>query len=211
MSKKRKSLATSLEEVDRTVYSTFCSGANSLSQLYSQAMNQQKLSFQAGERHGLEKLYQWILRQQEEGSRVAPVDIVTYLRTDLDCCGEDVAPMQNQHLQATMHIPNMASSGSSGAPPGSGQGFQSEHSEQQRSKNDVFSDALSSPVRRSLQNYHIAQRNYYTNGVQNENGPNGPHSDRHQNRDPNNPVNSSDSSMDMHADSPGHDSSYRQL
>lgn len=27
-----------------------------------------------------EKLYQWILRQQEEGSRVAPVDIVTYLQ-----------------------------------------------------------------------------------------------------------------------------------
>lgn len=53
MGKKRKSLATSLDEVDRTMYSTFCSAANSLSQLYTQAMNQQKLSFLSGERHGM--------------------------------------------------------------------------------------------------------------------------------------------------------------
>lgn len=53
MAKKRKSLAMSLDEVDRTMYSSFCSAANSLSQLYTQSMNQQKLSFQAGEREGL--------------------------------------------------------------------------------------------------------------------------------------------------------------
>lgn len=53
MAKKRKSLATSLDEVDRTMYSTFCSAANSLSQLYSQALSHQKLSFLSGERHGL--------------------------------------------------------------------------------------------------------------------------------------------------------------
>lgn len=53
MGKKRKSVATRLDEVDRTMYATFCSAANSLSQLYTQTMNQQKLSFQAGERHGL--------------------------------------------------------------------------------------------------------------------------------------------------------------
>lgn len=46
-------MATSLDEVDRSMYSTFCGAANSLSQLYTQAMNHQKLSFQAGERHGL--------------------------------------------------------------------------------------------------------------------------------------------------------------
>ncbi|OMO98642.1 hypothetical protein COLO4_13788 [Corchorus olitorius] len=53
MGKKRKSIATSLDEVDRTMYASFCSAANSLSQLYTQAMNQQKLSFQAGKRHSL--------------------------------------------------------------------------------------------------------------------------------------------------------------
>lgn len=32
-----------------------------------------------------EKLYQWILRQQQEGSRVATIDIVTHLQV-LFCC-----------------------------------------------------------------------------------------------------------------------------
>lgn len=53
MAKKRKSVATRLDEVDRTMYTTFCNAANSLSQLYTQAMNQQKIAFQAGERHGM--------------------------------------------------------------------------------------------------------------------------------------------------------------
>lgn len=53
MAKKRKSDATRLDEVDRTMYTTFCSAANSLSQLYTQAMNHQRLCFQAGERHAL--------------------------------------------------------------------------------------------------------------------------------------------------------------
>ncbi|KAL7245846.1 hypothetical protein ACSBR2_001054 [Camellia fascicularis] len=199
MGKKRKSVATSLDEVDRTMYSTFCSAANSLSQLYTQAMNQQKLSFQAGERHGLEKLYQWILRQQEGGSRVNTIDILAHLQTELDCCGEEPSmspralPTQNQHSQPTMHLTNsgiLVSSGSSGA-PSVGQGF---HCDQQ-SKNYVFSNALSSPVRLSLQNYHITQGG---NGFRN----NEPTFVQHQNRDSNS-YNSNDSSMDMHADSPG--------
>lgn len=53
MAKKRKSDASRLDEVDRGMYTTFCSAANSLSQLYTHAMHQQKLSFQAGERHSL--------------------------------------------------------------------------------------------------------------------------------------------------------------
>ncbi|XP_072978826.1 uncharacterized protein [Typha angustifolia] len=69
MGTKRKSEATRLDEVDRTLYSTFCDAANSLSQLYTQAMNHQKFSFKAGELHSLEMLYEWILRELEQGSR----------------------------------------------------------------------------------------------------------------------------------------------
>ncbi|KAL6508134.1 hypothetical protein OROHE_021676 [Orobanche hederae] len=53
MAKKRKSDATRLGEVDRRMYTAFYSAANNLSQLYSQAMHQQRLSFQAGERHAM--------------------------------------------------------------------------------------------------------------------------------------------------------------
>ncbi|KAE8706923.1 TSL-kinase interacting protein 1-like isoform X1 [Hibiscus syriacus] len=75
MSKKRKSEATRLDEVCRSMNTTFCSAANSLSQLYSHAMNHQGLSFQAGERHAMEKLFQWILRQRQ-GLKVKTADIV---------------------------------------------------------------------------------------------------------------------------------------
>ena len=54
MARKRKTdVPPRLDEADRTLYSTFCGAANSLSQLYSQATAQQKLSFQSGERHAL--------------------------------------------------------------------------------------------------------------------------------------------------------------
>ncbi|QCE08057.1 uncharacterized protein LOC114190080 [Vigna unguiculata] len=155
MAKKRKSIASSMDEVDRTMYASFSSAANSLSHLYTLSMNRHKLSFQAGERHSLEKLYQWIRRQQEGGSRVAPVDILGYIQNELDYCGEEPCmspriPQQHQQSQPLMH----ATVTGSGFPvttefPGQtlmGQGLRSEHSDNQ-SKNSVFSNALSNPVR----------------------------------------------------------------
>jgi hypothetical protein len=54
MGRKRKNEAvTRLDEADRTLYTAFRGAANSLSQLYTQSMTQQKLSFQAGERHAM--------------------------------------------------------------------------------------------------------------------------------------------------------------
>ncbi|KAK9080799.1 hypothetical protein SSX86_000557 [Deinandra increscens subsp. villosa] len=174
MGKKRKSLATSLDEVDRTMYSTFCNAANSLSQLYSQAMSQQKLSFLSGERHGLEKLYQWISKQDAEGLRVTSEDILAYIEAELELSVED-PPMASRTSQQNQQVTNpFISSGSSSGP----------HHDQQ-SRNYIFSNALSSPVRRSLQNYHISQEAY------------GSRNNDHQ-----------DSSMDMHADNTGHDSTH---
>ncbi|KAL3504535.1 hypothetical protein ACH5RR_034376 [Cinchona calisaya] len=215
MAKKRKSVATSLDEVDRSMYSTFCSAANSLSQLYTQAMNQQKLSFQAGERHGLEKLYQWILRQQEGGSRVTTSDVLNYLQAELDYSGEEppISPRtlgHQQHLQSAQFANSgfLVPTGSSGL-PASAHGFRSEPCDQQP-RNYVFSNALSSPVRRSLQNYHISPGGYFQNNLHpstNGNRSSEPNFVHQQSRDPN-PVNSCDSTMDMHADSPGHESTY---
>ncbi|ERN03886.1 hypothetical protein AMTR_s00078p00174210 [Amborella trichopoda] len=79
MAKKRKSEVTGLDEVDRKMHTTFCNAANSLSLLYTHAQNQQKLAFLAGERHGMDKLCQWIIRQHNEGARVTEADILAYL------------------------------------------------------------------------------------------------------------------------------------
>ncbi|XP_044491164.1 uncharacterized protein LOC123215133 [Mangifera indica] len=152
MTKKRRSDATRLDEVDRTMYATFRSAANLLSQLYSQTMNHQRLSFHAGERHALEKLYQWILRRQEEGSRVTTVDIAAYLQNELEYGAEEPPmsprlPIQHQHVPNT-YIPY--------TPPAAGPEVRSGQPDHQV-KNSVFSNALSSPVRRSLQHYYLRQ------------------------------------------------------
>ncbi|XP_074280313.1 uncharacterized protein LOC141605444 [Silene latifolia] len=210
MAKKRKSMVTNLDEVDRTMYATFCSGANSLSQLYTQAMNHQKLSFQAGERHGLEKLYQWILRQQEAGSRVAPVDIMTYLKNELDYYGDETtmsprAPVQHHHPPPPTFFSNsglLVSEPSAQTP--AAQLLRPEQENQ--SKSLVFSNALSSPIRRSLQPYHLAQGGYYPNSSPGTLVARSSETNfaGHQNRE----SNSNDSSMDMHQDSPGPESNY---
>ncbi|KAL2521394.1 hypothetical protein Fot_25317 [Forsythia ovata] len=202
MAKKRKSDATRLDEVDRTMYSTFCSAANSLSHLYTQAMHHQRLSFQAGERQALEKLYNWISRQQEDGARVTTGDIFTYIQNELDYGTEEPPSsprlpfQQQQQVQTAMQSANsgfQVSSNSFG-PATVGQGL--------RSGNSIVSNALSSPVSRSLQHHHLTQGGYYVNTVMRNNENSG-----YQSRDPN-PPGSNDTSMDMHADSPDHDSSY---
>ncbi|CAH9094478.1 unnamed protein product [Cuscuta epithymum] len=216
MTKKRKSLATSLDEVDRTMYSSFSSAANSLSQMYTQAMNQQKLSFQAGERHGLEKLYQWILRQQDGGSRVMMVDILNYLQHELDCYveGDQAPPPQNHNSSYPTAFPGsvvQASSGSNGVSAVI-HGVRSDHLDQQP-KNHYFSNALSSPVGRSLQNYQISQGSYFTSSAQPANsiknvGAAEPNFQQQTTRDSGSYNSNDASSMDMHADSPSHESTY---
>lgn len=186
------------------MYSSFSSAANSLSQLYTQAMNQQKLSFQAGERHGLEKLYQWILRQQEGGSRVVMFDIVNYIQSELDYHGEDQAPPpllnQNTNTYPTVY-PSSAILGSNG-PPAVIQNIGLDNFDH-HPKNLDFSNALSSPVRRSLQNYQLSQGAYLTSSAQPANATR-----QHATRESGSSNSNDASSMDMHADSPGHESTY---
>ncbi|KAI9113868.1 hypothetical protein K1719_015119 [Acacia pycnantha] len=214
MAKKRKSVATRLDEVDRTMYSTFCSAANSLSQLYTQAMNQQKLSFQAGERHALEKLYQWI-RQQEDRSRVTTIDIVTHLQNELEYGAEESSmsprqPFHQQQFQTSMHANTISASIPSNALAAAVTGHAIRNGQpDQQAKNSVFSNALSSPICHSLQPYQLAQggslsSNIMSSGNGNRNTEIG-YLNNHKREA--NPSNSSDS-MDMHAESSGHDFSY---
>ncbi|KAK6150545.1 hypothetical protein DH2020_015477 [Rehmannia glutinosa] len=137
MAKKRKSDATRLDEVDRGMYTAFCSAANNLSQLYSQAMHQQRLSFQAGERHAMEKLNNWILRQQEDGVRVMPGDIVAYVQNEIDHGLEEPPssprlPFQQQQTQTPMQSTHSGIPVSSNAfgPATAVQGLRSGNSDQ---------------------------------------------------------------------------------
>ncbi|KAL5122883.1 hypothetical protein HKD37_02G003585 [Glycine soja] len=205
MAKKRKSIANSLDDVDRTLYTSFCTAANSLSQLYTHSMNHQKLSFNAGERHALEKIYQWIFRQQEGGSRVGTVDVLNYIQNELDYCGEEPsmsprAPLQHQQSQPALHAPRFPVTSASSGQTIAAQGLRLDHCENQ-SKNYVFSNALSSPICRSLQHYQIGEGGCYTNGLSMGNGNwNTEPGFLHQQSRDSNAMSSNDSNMDMHAD-----------
>jgi hypothetical protein len=114
-----------------------------------------------------------------------------YLQNELDYCGEEPsmsprAPPQNQQPQPMMPATSFpVSSGSSGQTI-AGQGLRSDYSENQP-KNSVFSNALSSPVRRNLQLYQVGE------------GGN-PSFLHNQSRDSNAVSSNNDSAMDMHAD-----------
>ncbi|KAL4362601.1 hypothetical protein GQ457_04G034490 [Hibiscus cannabinus] len=181
MSKKRKSDATRLDEMDRSIYNTFCGAANSLSQLYSQAMNLQRISFQAGERHAVEKLVQWILRQQE-GSRVTTADILAYLQNELDYGAEENPQAAATHTNA-LSAPFSSTIGQ-GARSGDYQGKTSE-----------FSNAIPSPDRGSLQHHQVG---YHSNNVVSSSSADG----HQQNGEANSSIFNDYMDMPMHADSP---------
>ena len=111
---------------------------------------------------------------------------------------------QHPHSQTATQLNNLGAPVSSN-PFSSAMFGQAVRSGDNQVKNSVFSNALSSPVRRSLQHYHLAQGGYNSNNVLSSvNGQRNIESNysHQQNRDANCP--SSNDSMDMHADTPGH-------
>ncbi|KFK28167.1 hypothetical protein AALP_AA8G481100 [Arabis alpina] len=152
MVKKRKSESSRLDEVDRTMYGAFRGAANSLSQLYTHAMNHQRVSFLAGERRGMEKLYQWIVRQEEEGTRVSTDDITTYLQNELECEPEEISmPLHMPEF----HQHQFAPPNTSGAHVPSSHIAQ--HYEYNQEKVLIQPNGLSSPVRRTLQQFNLCE------------------------------------------------------
>ena len=112
---------------------------------------------------------------------------------------------QHQHPQTAIHL-NTLSAPFSSTPISPATIAQGVRSGDYQAKNSVFSNALSSPVRRSLQHYHSVQGGYHSNNVvSSANGPrnNETNYTHQQNREANSP--STNDCMDMHADSPGHD------
>lgn len=126
------------------------------------------------------------------------------MQNELDYCGEEPsmsprAPLQHQS-QAALHVPSFPVTSASSGQTIAAQGLRSDHCENQ-SKNSVFSNALSSPVRRSLQHYQIGEGGCYTNGLSMGNGNwNTEPGFLHQQSRDSNAMSSNDSNMDMHAD-----------
>ncbi|CAM8882503.1 unnamed protein product [Rhodiola kirilowii] len=143
-----------------------------------------------------EKLYQWILQQEEERSRLTPVDIQAYIQNEIECELEDppVSPRvpSYQHPQVDMQLNNLTASITGAATLGqaacSGQ-------VNQQAKKSIFSNTQSTSICHSLQNLttEVSYNSSPSLPTGNTNGPNHLHS---KDKDP--PLSSD--SMDMHAD-----------
>ncbi|KAL6966229.1 hypothetical protein U1Q18_032009 [Sarracenia purpurea var. burkii] len=72
------------DEGGREMSSIFLSAANDLSQLYAQTLNLHKIAFDAGRRHALAKVHQWVQLKLQDGKLVTVADIYAYLQEELN-------------------------------------------------------------------------------------------------------------------------------
>ncbi|CAM8986582.1 hypothetical protein QQ045_007257 [Rhodiola kirilowii] len=207
MAKKRKADASRLDEVDRNLYANFRSAANALSQLYSQTVTQQRLSFESGQRHALEKLEKWISKQREEGSQVTTHDIVAHIKDEIEYGTDDIpSPLNNNSSQCVSQPTHSDAPVSCNIPPSANVGFD------QQVKNSMFPNGTSH-VRQSLQQYHLTDDGSHYNLVH---LPDNIHSGNRTETDArgqmhihSEPPHSSDDCTDMQTDDPCQKSAYR--
>lgn len=148
MAKKRKSEAPGLEEVERTLYTSFSAAANSISQLYTQAQNQQKIAFQAGHRHSLDKVHQWISREHNGAAYISVEQLMTFLQKENDRTEEAMPPLTVNHSFSVSSMPGLPLNNNAAVGHSSSDGSLLPHFDP--SKASVFVGALSSPQRRSM-------------------------------------------------------------
>jgi hypothetical protein len=81
MPKKRKAEANGLDEMDRELYGTFRTAANSISALYTSSLSLQKRAFNGGARHATERLLTWALAHGE--GTLSASDLAAALQAEL--------------------------------------------------------------------------------------------------------------------------------
>lgn len=135
-------------------------------------------------------------------TKLISMSLFLCLQNELDYFGEEQSISPRAAPQPATQV---ASSGFTVTPGSScqtvvGQGLGSEHCDNQ-SKSFEFSNALPSPVRRSLQHYQVGEGGSYLSGPSTGNGNQNTESIffHHQSRD-STAFSSNDSAMDMHAD-----------
>ncbi|KAL6341626.1 hypothetical protein AAG906_032747 [Vitis piasezkii] len=104
MAQKRKvEVTTDIDdESDRVLYSVFRSAAGGLSHLYSQALNHHKVAFEAGQRHALEKLNEWMTVKHQEGMLVTTADISAYLQNELNSVSLPSNPLHGRQNEVDL-------------------------------------------------------------------------------------------------------------
>mmetsp|Transcript_5826 Transcript_5826/g.10121 ORF Transcript_5826/g.10121 Transcript_5826/m.10121 type:complete len:206 (-) Transcript_5826:488-1105(-) len=73
-----------LDDIERTLYASFSSAANGISQLYTQSLNQQRKAYCLGARHISEKLIQWLEDEHRNQQHVSTTVLVALLTRELE-------------------------------------------------------------------------------------------------------------------------------
>mmetsp|Transcript_21135 Transcript_21135/g.25435 ORF Transcript_21135/g.25435 Transcript_21135/m.25435 type:complete len:243 (-) Transcript_21135:357-1085(-) len=86
-SKKRK-YENPLDDIERTLHSSFSTAANRITHLYTQSVSQQRKAYKLGARHMADKILQWLETEHGTSAPISPVSLLAFLRQeleDIDC------------------------------------------------------------------------------------------------------------------------------
>ncbi|KAG6553914.1 hypothetical protein Mapa_004831 [Marchantia paleacea] len=108
MSRKRKiETTTEIDEAKRSLDGSFRRVVTSVYSLYSLQKEQTTLAFEAGERHGLKKLKEWIISDMQSGSTTSTEQLLHHLHEKLLRGGEmfpnSETPFQTQLALQPQH------------------------------------------------------------------------------------------------------------
>ncbi|WIA08918.1 hypothetical protein OEZ85_008335 [Tetradesmus obliquus] len=84
-------------DVERNMYSSFVTAANAVSQLYTQGVQQQRRAAAAASRATLEKVLNFVLRENAGGEHISKAALVQFLQHEYENAdGQDAPPPQPQ-------------------------------------------------------------------------------------------------------------------
>ncbi|WIA28973.1 hypothetical protein OEZ86_011493 [Tetradesmus obliquus] len=84
-------------DVERNMYSSFVMAANAVSQLYTQGVQQQRRAAAAASRATLEKVLNFVLRENAGGEHISKAALVQFLQHEYENAdGQDAPPPQPQ-------------------------------------------------------------------------------------------------------------------
>ena len=91
-----------LDDIERTLYTSFSSAANGISQLYTQSLNQQRKAYCLGARHVAEKVVQWLEAEHGGEQSVSTNELVALLRLELEVVEGNAAELASVHVPGTV-------------------------------------------------------------------------------------------------------------
>lgn len=104
MAKKRKSEVDL--DAERTLYSSFVSAANAVSQLYTQASQQQRRAAATASRQTLERIICFVLKESAENSTLNSSALLQYLQQEYESVDTCEHPSQHNPVYQLLPVPS---------------------------------------------------------------------------------------------------------